>query len=85
MVRLTTDSNILVDEGHRPNRANPGIAENLSFRPLALTQEFSDDTQERTQWQAFVKKCILEHHGAEPFKMSWPKNRPWARSKNQSQ
>jgi Nucleotidyl transferase AbiEii toxin, Type IV TA system len=72
--------------------------------PLALTQEFFDDPQKRTQWQAFVKKSSLEHHGAEldgviaemrkfllppvkairtsePFKMSWPKNGPWAHPK----
>lgn len=33
--------------------------------PLALTQEFSDDPQKRGQWQAFVKKSNLDHHGAE--------------------
>jgi hypothetical protein len=35
-VRLTTDSNIPVEEGHRLGRANPGIASNLLFRLLAL-------------------------------------------------
>lgn len=75
--------------------------------PLALRQEFSDDPQKRTQWQAFVKKSSVEHHGAEldrviaemrkfllppveavrtskQFKMSWPKNGPWASPKNKS-
>jgi predicted nucleotidyltransferase component of viral defense system len=33
--------------------------------PPALTQEFSDDAQKRRQWQAFVKKSNLDHHGAE--------------------
>jgi predicted nucleotidyltransferase component of viral defense system len=33
--------------------------------PLALTQEFSGDSQKRRQWQAFVKKSNLDHHGAE--------------------
>jgi hypothetical protein len=33
----------------------------------------------------FLLPPVEAIHTSEPFKMSWPKNGPWARPKNQSQ